>query len=225
MLDSILGLAENLAKFRDASEQGFAEVGRQLDDLWPALSRQTAPTGAAPPPAVSGPLPTEVSVLFDEALGALSADVRLPGLLRRAFNEGPESAGARRQITSVLRQPKFPTTVGVIGSLRLLIESFRRAVTDWYRTASADDRGFPDAAHRRQLDEMGKVFDTLLGFLPVYEVGWLADQLVSAEESGRGILDDSLRGSHLLDAQDVLAELSARVRAQVLAGFDSDRPS
>jgi Cdc6-like AAA superfamily ATPase len=221
VLDSILGLAENTEKFRDLFERSMAGLDRRFDDAWDA--RPPAETSPASTSVAAAPsrLPAGVVDAFDDAFDALAIDVRLSGLLRKVFDEGAEASSARRRVTALLRDDRFQVAAGVVFVLREFTESFRRAVTEWYRSASSEDRGYLRDPHRLALEKMTNVFDNFLGFLPVYDISWIAQQLAPSEESRRGILDEGVRGGSF-QVQDVLAGLSARVRTEALADFRTD---
>jgi hypothetical protein len=154
----------------------------------------------------------------------LNVNVRVEQVLRKAFDEGSGSASARRLIRSTLRQQKSQTAAGVATLLQLLTESYRKAVADWYRTASAD-AGRLRAGDQQRLEAMGRTFDAILEYLPVYQLNEIADLSLPSDEQPHSTLDDTLRSNRLLQVQDVFAELSTRVRDEVIYSFSPEGSS
>ncbi|MEU4561838.1 BREX system ATP-binding domain-containing protein [Actinoplanes sp. NPDC023936] len=222
-LDIVLDLAGRVESLATSSDQRIAELSRQFETV-PLLigGLRTDAGSAAPPPA--GQLPERVTAVFDDAINALSIDTRLSTLFRQMFDDNAEAASARRLVTATLRQQRAHTATGVVTLLRLLTDSFRRAVTDWYATAETDEHGRLLGKHRQRFDAIIRVFDTFMGFLYVYEASWLADQLAGGEDARQGTLDHSIRATRLLQGQDELGGLSGRVRTEVLSDFASDAP-
>lgn len=216
-LDTVLDLAGRLESFASASEKGIAELGKQFEAAGLLAGGRQADESTEAAPASQ--LPERVNALFDNALTALSVDTKLSTLFRRMFEDNADAASARRLITATLRQPRAHTATGVVTLLRLLTESFRRAVTDWYATVTTDNHGRLPAKPRQRLETIIRVFDTFMGFLYVYEANWLADQLAGGEEARPGAVDDSIRSTRVNQVQDELAGLSGRVRSEVLSGF------
>jgi type II secretory pathway predicted ATPase ExeA len=213
VLEIVLQLAGHLESFAASSEQRIRDLARQIGGVWPAPAQSTPETGHRTATG-SARLPDRVAAVFDDAVKALSVEELLSPVLDRAFDEAPEAAPARRQATTTLREPRSHSATGVATLLRVFTESFRNAVTAWYQTASADG-GRLLAEPRQRLEDIFKIFETLLSFLPAHEVSWMADQLTSSRDAASGLFDDG----RLVQVQDVFAELSARVRASVLDSF------
>ncbi|MEU8238102.1 hypothetical protein AB0C07_07655 [Actinoplanes missouriensis] len=216
-LDIVLDLAGRVESLATSSDQRIAELSRQFETATLLIGGPSDPGGA--PATPGGQLPERVAAVFDDALTTLSLDTRLSTLFRRMFDDSADAASARRLVTATLQQQRAHTATGVVTLLRLLTESFRRAVSDWYATAATDERGQLLTRHRQRFEAIIRIFDTFRGSLYVYEANWLADQLAGGEDDRPGPLDDSIRAGRIRQGQDELGGLSERVRTEVLSDF------
>jgi Cdc6-like AAA superfamily ATPase len=212
MLDAVLQLADQIEDLATSNERRMSELTRRVD-----LIGTPAPSGREARPAVAAApvLPAGVVEVFEKAENSLSLGDRLEALQRRAFDEDPDAAMARRMVTRLLRQQRVAAATGYAAFLQRFTEAFRRHITDWYASAPTGHR--LTNGHRERLGTIAKIFETVLASVPLYEIGWLSDQLSLGEATASGVLGDRVRSQQI---QDVFAELPARVQSAVLSGFD-----
>lgn len=222
---SIYGFIEQLATYldglRSSSDRQFGAIQRELSGLFDVVSRADpgrAHTAGEPPPPR---LPAEVDQLFRNALDALDG-LTQPDvvLLDQSFTprEGDvrRSDETRHAIQLRLRSGEFLEASGVAALLQKTVLAFRSAVSEWYRSHTADPhRRRLSPAGEERLDRICRTYDAVAEYLPMLRLDpltWLAPQGTASI----GMVSDITQATRRSDFQAAFDNLSLRVRQAVL---------
>ncbi|WP_250031071.1 BREX system ATP-binding domain-containing protein [Paractinoplanes maris] len=202
----ILRMASHLDTVASTSEQRVSELARQLGEVIEGSARGERLTTPGLPGSPAA-LPAEVAGAFNEVLGLLDVPRRVTHVFDLAFRNTEDSVSARRLLRMTLRHEKAQTAAGVSVLLQELTESYRSAVTEWYRDLTDP----PAEDDMQRLKEIGQTFTLLLDYLPTRHIEPLADFSPAGEDERADALGEDLRARRVLQTSDALEALSGRV--------------
>jgi Cdc6-like AAA superfamily ATPase len=174
--DNVEHLMAGLQELRTSADQGVGDLRREFD----SMSRSVAAVARLVSRESDTGLPDVVAAVFADSLDDLSAVDTTSELVDRLFAQQsaaePAARGALaaiRAATRLDRNRSAMTALGVSATLRTLTASFRRSISEWFRTSAPSlDRRLPTAALDR-LDTLCEAYDAVYEYLPMFELDQL----------------------------------------------------
>ncbi|MGI5498595.1 hypothetical protein [Lentzea sp. CA-135723] len=196
-------LAGHVDGLRLSSDRQFSTLQHQLGSIVQEQQRlRTESEGE--------PVPSEVDVLFLDAIAVLEELTQIDLMLRDAFD--PEQRNVLDAVQRRLRSsPAYFEAVGIAAHLTVAVTSFRDRVAEWLRSDEvARSRGALSLTAENTLDQICQSYDDVTEYLPSFKFDPLV-QLVPWTARG-GTLADLGKTSRRARLSAALDNLSPRVR-------------